>query len=81
MAHRYGELIRVDVEQAGPNVSSPTRPTYRCKFCGKSQEQARRLIAGTGGVYICDQCVRLCQEMLDEEERSAARPPARSRCA
>ncbi len=53
-------------------MSTPTRPIYRCSFCGKTQEQVRRLIAGPGGVYICDQCVQLCQEIIDEEERTAA---------
>lgn len=40
--------------------------TYRCSFCGKSQEQVERLIAGPGGVYICDKCVALCQEIIEE---------------
>jgi ATP-dependent Clp protease ATP-binding subunit ClpX len=40
---------------------------YVCSFCGKSQEQVRRLIAGPGSVYICDECVELCHEILDEE--------------
>jgi ATP-dependent Clp protease ATP-binding subunit ClpX len=38
----------------------------RCSFCGKSSEQVRKLIAGPG-VYICDECVELCNEILDEE--------------
>lgn len=38
----------------------------RCSFCGKSQEQVRKLIAGPG-VYICDECVELCNEILEEE--------------
>ncbi|NEN88546.1 MAG: ATP-dependent protease ATP-binding subunit ClpX [Okeania sp. SIO3H1] len=38
----------------------------KCSFCGKSQEQVRKLIAGPG-VYICDECVELCNEILDEE--------------
>ncbi len=38
----------------------------KCSFCGKSQEQVRRLIAGPG-VYICDECIELCQEIIDEE--------------
>jgi ATP-dependent Clp protease ATP-binding subunit ClpX len=38
----------------------------KCSFCGKSQEQVRKLIAGPG-VYICDECVDLCNEILDEE--------------
>ncbi|NET59568.1 MAG: ATP-dependent protease ATP-binding subunit ClpX [Symploca sp. SIO2E6] len=41
-------------------------PYLRCSFCGKSSEQVRKLIAGPG-VYICDECVELCNEILDEE--------------
>ncbi len=40
---------------------------YVCSFCGKSQEQVRRLIAGPGSVYICDECVELCHEIIEEE--------------
>ncbi len=47
---------------------------YRCSFCGKSQEEVRRLIAGPGAVYICDECVQLCREIIEEEETPAARP-------
>ncbi len=39
---------------------------YRCSFCGKSQEQVRKLIAGQS-VYICDECITLCQEIIEEE--------------
>ena len=42
-----------------------------CSFCGRPQEQVNRLIAGPGSVYICDQCVELCKEILDEETASA----------
>jgi ATP-dependent Clp protease ATP-binding subunit ClpX len=45
---------------------------YRCSFCGKSQEQVRKLIAGQG-VYICDECIGLCQEIIDEEMLEAPR--------
>lgn len=38
----------------------------KCAFCGKSQKQVRKLIGGAG-VYICNECVQLCQEILDEE--------------
>lgn len=38
----------------------------KCSFCGKSQEQVRRLVAGPN-VYICDECIELCQEIIDEE--------------
>ncbi|MEV7647527.1 ATP-dependent Clp protease ATP-binding subunit ClpX [Arthrobacter sp. NPDC089319] len=42
-----------------------------CSFCGKSQKQVKKLIAG-GGVYICDECVGLCNELLEEEFGTAA---------
>src|SRR5919108_96546 len=42
----------------------------RCSFCGKGQDQVRKLVAGPG-VYICDQCIDLCQEVLEEDSRSA----------
>jgi ATP-dependent Clp protease ATP-binding subunit ClpX len=43
------------------------RVQYHCSFCGKNQDQVRRLIAGPGAVYICDECVDLCREIIDEE--------------
>jgi len=51
---------------------------YRCSFCGKSQEQVRKLIAGQG-VYICDECINLCQEIIEEEMLEA--PPAKPQVA
>ena len=38
----------------------------RCSFCGKNQDQVRRLIAGPQ-VYICDECIELCSEIIEEE--------------
>jgi len=46
----------------------------RCSFCSRSQDQVNRLIAGPDGVFICDECVDLCKEILREEE-----PPVDSR--
>ena len=39
-----------------------------CSFCGKSRSQVSKLIAGPGGVYICDECVHACSDMIDEVE-------------
>src|ERR1700716_352969 len=50
-----------------------TRGQYHCSFCGKSQDQVRRLIAGPGAVYIGNKCVNLDREIIDEEP---APPPA-----
>jgi len=52
--------------------SKNPRVQYRCSFCGKSQEQVHRLIAGPGGVYICDECIDLCQEIIAEEQAAPA---------
>jgi ATP-dependent Clp protease ATP-binding subunit ClpX len=61
----------VTTTKTGPKVP------YRCSFCGKSQEQVRKLIAGQG-VYICDECINLCQEIIEEEmlEAPRAKPQA-----
>ncbi|MEG0804801.1 MAG: ATP-dependent Clp protease ATP-binding subunit ClpX [Lachnospiraceae bacterium] len=48
---------------AGKNVDDK----IRCSFCGKSQEQVRKLIAGPGGAYICDDCIDICSEIIEEE--------------
>ena len=52
----------------------------KCSFCGKSQEQVRKLIAGPG-VYICDECIDLCNEILDEELVDGQSSPAPGRHA
>ncbi|MDR0847888.1 MAG: ATP-dependent Clp protease ATP-binding subunit ClpX, partial [Propionibacteriaceae bacterium] len=45
----------------------------KCSFCGKSQKQVKKLIAGPG-VYICDECIDLCNEIIDEELNSSVEP-------
>ncbi|MCI8549091.1 MAG: ATP-dependent Clp protease ATP-binding subunit ClpX [Lachnospiraceae bacterium] len=44
----------------------------RCSFCGKSQEQVKKLIAGGKDIYICDECVELCAELIAEGEQGDA---------
>src|SRR6266498_4833322 len=46
--------------------ASDTNEQLLCSFCGKSQRQVKKLIAGPG-VYICDECIDLCNEIIDEE--------------
>lgn len=43
------------------------RKQLRCSFCGKQQEQVRKLLAGPNDVYICDECIELCYEIVEEE--------------
>ena len=40
--------------------------SVRCSFCGKSQENVKKIIAGPG-VYICDECIKICDDILEEE--------------
>ena len=55
-------------------AKSDNNRTACCSFCGASQESVRKLIAGNG-VYICDDCVRLCMDIvqMDEHEESVKR--------
>ncbi|WP_232547561.1 ATP-dependent Clp protease ATP-binding subunit ClpX [Propioniciclava soli] len=48
-----------------------TSDLLKCSFCGKSQKQVRKLIAGPG-VYVCDECIELCNEIIEEEFSEAA---------
>jgi ATP-dependent Clp protease ATP-binding subunit ClpX len=54
------------------------RGTLKCSFCGKSQDQVRKLIAGPG-VYICDECIELCNEIIEEELSRTTEDPTRFR--
>ena len=40
--------------------------SVKCSFCGKSQENVKKIIAGPG-VYICDECINVCQEIIEDE--------------
>src|SRR5579859_1308548 len=53
------------------NDREDRRRYTRCSFCGKGQDQVRKLVAGPG-VYICDQCIDLCQEGLEEDNKSTS---------
>jgi len=45
---------------------SDDKGQLKCSFCGKAQDQVKRLVAGPG-VYICDECIELCNEIIEEE--------------
>ena len=55
---------------AGKNSGSD----IRCSFCNKSQDQVRKLIAGPAGVYICDECIDICSDILEEEFEDGSVP-------
>ncbi|MEE3419789.1 MAG: ATP-dependent Clp protease ATP-binding subunit ClpX [Lachnospiraceae bacterium] len=51
-------------------------PKQRCSFCGKAANQVRKLIAGPDGIYICDECIGICNDILEEELGSDRRMPS-----
>jgi ATP-dependent protease Clp ATPase subunit len=44
------------------------RQTYTCSYCGKHQDQVQRLIAGPGGVYVCDECINAFSKTPEESQ-------------
>ncbi len=43
-------------------------PPRRCSFCGRPENEVRKLIAGPNGVYICDECIAICGDIIDEDD-------------
>lgn len=55
----------MEESMAGKSNNNTTK--IRCSFCGKTEKQVRKLIAGPGDVFICDECISLCDEILEDE--------------
>ena len=51
----------------------PKQPQAACSFCGKTEKNAKALIAGPAGTFICDECVELCNAMISQQEAPAAK--------
>lgn len=67
ISSRPGLLLAIALHpRRAATRSRRLRPT-RCSFCGRSNTDVQRLIAGKNGVAICNRCVRLCEEILSEE--------------
>ena len=62
-----------------PTNRTTNRTQYQCSFCSKAQTQVKRLIAGPGRVFICDECVSLCQRIISEESHESQAGAAESR--
>jgi hypothetical protein len=66
---RWSESERTDAPKkppAPPETPGEQRPEIRCSFCGKTQDQVRKIIAGPT-VYICDECIDLCNDIIFDE--------------
>jgi ATP-dependent Clp protease ATP-binding subunit ClpX len=64
--HFLSQYIDDKLRRGGTMAGKKEDMTLRCSFCGKTQDQVRKLIAGPG-VYICDECVDLCGEIIEED--------------
>ena len=51
-------------------MAGKPRNSIYCSFCGKPQDMVERLLTGPNGIYICDECIELCHEILQEERGS-----------
>ena len=70
--HPFGRSKRKEAAEyqkgIGKNMGIKGNDTrIRCSFCGKTEDQVRKLIAGPDGVYICDECIEICAEIIEEE--------------
>lgn len=56
-------------QRDGPDgkITGGPPPHYECSFCGRDREEVEHLIAGPSGVYICNECVALCNKILEED--------------
>ncbi len=61
---------------AGKNNGDVSNSVVRCSFCGKTQNQVGRLISGPNGAFICDHCVDVCAEIIEEEEMEEGKATA-----
>lgn len=55
------------MSQRGESMAGKNDDQVRCSFCNKTQSQVRKLIAGPNGAYICDECIDVCAEIIEEE--------------
>ena len=56
-------------------MSNSGRGVYHCSFCGRSQDEVQRLIAGPPPIFICDECVAICNQVIAEEQQRDVPPP------
>ncbi len=72
-AQRKLHGVRRRYEAASPEPVAEPDDSVHCSFCHKSQHEVEKLIVGGGEVYICDECVAICNQVLDSERRRGQR--------
>ena len=51
-------------------MANSSRGVYNCSFCGRSQDEVQRLIAGPPPIFICDECIAICNQVIAEERQA-----------
>jgi len=64
---------KAETAQAAAGGSLPTKTLY-CSFCFKSQHEVKKLISGPGSIFICDECVDLCNEIMADRPLNSKSP-------
>ena len=62
--------------EKGDQMAGKMTSKVRCSFCGKTENQVRKLISGPAGIYICDECIEICSEIIAEENDLLLDEPA-----
>jgi ATP-dependent Clp protease ATP-binding subunit ClpX len=70
MCYESARAFAIDGKQMSKVTGTDSKNTLYCSFCGKSQQEVRKLIAGPT-VFICDECVELCKDIIQEENKSS----------
>src|SRR6266567_5971543 len=82
MLYYVDPKTNVSVQLTGEAIMSFDRSQARCSFCGRHTSEVRRMVAGPGAAYICDECLQLCNDILQDPTpfstralELASRPP------
>ncbi len=67
----FRDALIVYNERGTKLANKNNEPKIRCSFCGKTEDQVRKLIAGPGNAFICDECIDICSEIIEEEFQNA----------
>src|SRR5262249_37562298 len=70
---RFYLTVRITLTTPEVDMSGPAKTLY-CSFCFKSQHEVRKLIAGPAEIFICDECVELCNEFIAGRQPNVAKP-------
>jgi len=68
--------MNIELNRGEEMAGKSSELKVRCSFCNKTEDQVRKLIAGPNGAYICDECIEICAEIIEEEFENYGSAPA-----